>query len=115
MLIRRFLALITWVDALIVDIDALIFGIDTWVDTLIVDIDPLICMAQIHGDGVFRFFGNKYSGQWEYNAKSGIGTFELVTGETYHGEWKDDKPRTYRNTAIAPACYKYRLSYLLVR
>jgi len=51
--------------------------------------------GRIHGDGVFTFFGNKYSGEWEYNCKSGNGTFELVTGEFFHGEWKEDKPHGF--------------------
>ena len=49
--------------------------------------------GKIHGQGTFKIFGNTYTGDWEYNRKSGIGTFVSVTGEVYHGEWKDDKPR----------------------
>ena len=48
--------------------------------------------GRIHGEGIFTFFGNKYSGQWEYNFKNGIGTQEFLTGEVYHGEWKDNQP-----------------------
>ena len=48
--------------------------------------------GKIHGQGIYSFYGNKYTGQFEYNQKSGIGTMELNSGETYQGEWKEDFP-----------------------
>lgn len=49
--------------------------------------------GRIHGEGVYTFESNTYTGQFEYNMKSGTGTMELCTGDIYHGEWKDDMPR----------------------
>ena len=54
---------------------------------------------QIHGEGLFKFFGNKYNGEWSYNTKSGIGTFDCVSGERYFGQWEEDRPRTTHQQA----------------
>jgi len=51
--------------------------------------------GKIHGDGVFSFFNNRYSGEWENNRKCGTGSFECVTGETYFGQWAEDRPEGF--------------------
>ena len=49
--------------------------------------------GKIHGQGIYSFYGNKFTGMFEYNQKCGQGTMELSSGEVYNGEWKDDLPR----------------------
>jgi len=51
--------------------------------------------GKIHGEGVYKFCGNTYTGSWTYNQKEGVGTMECVSGEIYHGEWAADKPHGY--------------------
>ena len=51
--------------------------------------------GKIHGEGVYKFCGNVYTGTWIFNKKEGTGTMECVTGEVYHGEWVDDKPSKF--------------------
>ena len=51
--------------------------------------------GKLHGEGVYVFFGNKYTGEWEDNCKSGLGTLEFVTGEVYHGDWANNVPSSF--------------------
>mmetsp|Transcript_24345 Transcript_24345/g.30967 ORF Transcript_24345/g.30967 Transcript_24345/m.30967 type:complete len:738 (-) Transcript_24345:344-2557(-) len=51
--------------------------------------------GKIHGEGVYKFCGNTYTGAWNFNKKEGTGTMECVSGEVYHGEWLDDRPNGY--------------------
>jgi hypothetical protein len=51
--------------------------------------------GKIHGEGVYKFCGNTYTGNWCFNKKQGVGTMECVTGEVYHGEWDNNLPNGY--------------------
>eukprot|EP01094_Clydonella_sp_ATCC50884_P006730 TRINITY_DN1593_c0_g2_i1.p1 TRINITY_DN1593_c0_g2~~TRINITY_DN1593_c0_g2_i1.p1 ORF type:complete len:856 (+),score=264.35 TRINITY_DN1593_c0_g2_i1:254-2569(+) len=67
--------------------------------------------GRIHGEGMFKFFGNKYNGEWSYNTKCGIGTFDCVSGERYFGQWEDDRPNgfgtfTYANSDVYEGQWK---------
>ena len=48
--------------------------------------------GRLHGEGSFKIMGNVYKGSFEFDRKSGTGTFSSVSGEVYHGEWKEDRP-----------------------
>ena len=51
--------------------------------------------GKLDGEGVYVFFGNKFTGKWEENCKSGVGTLEFVSGEVYHGDWLNNVPRSF--------------------
>jgi hypothetical protein len=51
--------------------------------------------GRIHGQGVYTFYGNTYTGQFNYNKKDGSGTMICFSGDSYIGEWKDDLPRKF--------------------
>ena len=68
--------------------------------------------GKIHGEGVYKFCGNTYTGDWEYNQKSGIGTLECVTGEVFHGEWKDDFPSSFFYLFLSFFSFSFLISLL---
>ena len=51
--------------------------------------------GKIHGEGVYKFCGNTYTGDFVFNKKEGTGTMECVTGEVFHGDWVNDLPSLY--------------------
>lgn len=51
--------------------------------------------GRLHGQGSFKIMDNVYKGDFEYDRKSGTGTFSSVSGEVYHGDWKEDRPSMF--------------------
>ena len=49
-------------------------------------------MLKTEGEGTYYYpFGNTYIGEWKDNKKNGQGTYIYPFGKKYEGEWKDDK------------------------
>ena len=61
--------------------------------------------GKIHGQGIYQFHGNKFTGQFEYNQKCGSGVMELCSGECFQGEWKEDLPHGPGNFRYANGDY----------
>ena len=56
--------------------------------------------GRIHGYGTRTYYDNVYEGDWVYNTKEGQGRMQLISGEVYNGEWREDQPRTSGPGAI---------------
>ena len=48
-------------------------------------------MAKKHGRGILKFAnGDSYNGEWNDDKRSGHGIYQFATGNRYKGGWKDN-------------------------
>ena len=47
--------------------------------------------GEFHGNGIFRFEGREYDGQYKKHKREGQGTYTYANGDKYVGEWKEHK------------------------